>query len=76
MRKREGKSEKREQKKGSKEARKQESKKFNYRIEGSNYFSLPWVTAAVIAFVFLKMKCHTLSHSAVINESGAHIHPE
>lgn len=55
---------------------KKEKKKFNYRIEGSNYFSLPWVTAAVIAFVFLKMKCHTLSHSAVINESAAHIHPE
>lgn len=51
-------------------------KKFNYRIEGSNHFSLPRVTAAVIAFVFLKMKCHTLSHSAVNHESGAHIHTE
>lgn len=73
MKEREQKSKRKQERKRE---RKKERKKFNYRIEGLNYFSLPWVTAAVIAFVFLKMKCHTLSHSAVINESGAHIHPE
>ena len=42
-------------------------------LKPQRHFSFPRVTAAVIASLFLKMKCHTLTQSAVINEIRAQI---
>lgn len=45
-------------------------------LKPQSIFLSPGVTAALIAPLFLKMKCHTLRHSAVINETEVHIHRE
>lgn len=54
----------------------EEANDFNYLSEISEAFLFLRVTAALIASLFLKMKCHTLGCSAVINEAAAQIHRE